>query len=427
MGTDPYDEDTDGDGVSDLAEVVAGTDPLDPDSNPAAEGNFYFLVPYEETPDPTMDTLVFATDIQMADVFFTVDTTGSMGGEITNLKSSLSTYIIPQIQAIIPNVWFGVGRFDDYPYSPFGDSASGDVVFQLNQAMTSSTASAQTAVNSLSTHYGNDWSESDVPALYAIATGSGFGGYLAAQTGCPAGHIGYPCFRPGAVPIIVLITDAPFHNGPGGYDAYYSITPVPPTYAQAVAALNAIHAKVLTINTSGTTSSSAPEYQHCVQISTDTGAVSDTGPLTIAGSTSGTGLGDNVVNAVETLANGVPMDISVVARDDTSDAVDATIFIDNIVPNTVGGVEDPMNPLVICVGGLATANTDADPQPDMFVDVLPGTPVCFDIYPKMNTTVEETGEPQLFHAFVDVIGDSITVLDTRDVYFLVPPSEPIIE
>jgi hypothetical protein len=45
----------------------------------------------------------------------------------------------------------------------------------------------------------------------------------------------------------------------------------------------------------------------------------------------------------------------------------------------------------------------------------------------MNETVPETGVPQLFKAYVDVVGDSVTVLDTREVFFLVPPSEPIIE
>jgi hypothetical protein len=193
-----------------------------------------------------------------------------------------------------------------------------------------------------------------------------------------------------------------------------------------VSVLNGIHAKVLPISTSGATTGDIA-YQHAQQIATDTGAVTETGPLVIVGNTDGSGIGTNVVTAVQTLANGVPMDISVVARDDTTDTVDATIFIDNIVPNIIGGIEDPTDPSVICVGGLATANTDSDPEPDMFVDVLPGTPVCFDIYPKMNVTVAETAVPQLFRAYVDVIGDSVTVLDTREVFFLVPPSEPIIE
>ena len=115
----------------------------------------------------------------------------------------------------------------------------------------------------------------------------------------------------------------------------------------------------------------------------------------------------------------------VLVIDDDPDAVDATVFIDRIVPNTVGGVVDPEDPTVMCVGGLDTINSDPDPYEDVFDDVDPGTPVCFDIYPKQNDTVPATALPQLYIAFIDVIGDSVTTLDTREVYFLIPPSAPI--
>ena len=423
IGTDPNNPDTDGDGVSDLVEWVAGTDPTDPSSNPKAEGNFYFFEPFGEPPDPFEDTLVFATDIQMADVFMLTDTTDGMSGEIDNLQASLSSTIIPGIEAIIPDAWFGVGYFDDYPYGSYGGSP--DVPFGLLQAMTSDAAAVQTAVNAMPENDGGDWAESDVPALFAIATGSGLGTYLPEQTSCPDDHIGYPCFRPGAVPIIVLITDAPFHNGPSGYDAYSGISPVPPDYATTVTALNDIHATVLSISTSGATTGDIA-YEHAQAIASDTGAVTDTGPLTIAASSDGSGLGTDVVDAVALLAYGVPMDMSVVARDDTSDDVDATVFIDRIVPNIVGGIADPVDPTLVCVGGLATADTDSDSYQDTFIDVLPGTPVCFDIIPAQNDSVPQSTMPAIYKAFIDVIGDRVTVLDTREVFFLVPP-EGIIE
>jgi hypothetical protein len=419
IGTDPEEPDTDGDGVSDLVEYVAGTDPTNPDSNPAAEGNFYFFEPYGEPPDPSEDTLVFATDIKMADVFILTDTTGSMYGEIDNLKASLSGTIIPDIQAIIPDVWFGVGYFDDYPVGMYG--SSGDVAFGLLQIMTDDAAAAQTAVNTMPNGSGADWAESDVPALFTIATGAALGSYVPAQTECPDGYIGYPCFRPGAVPIIILITDAPFHNGPDGYDTYGGISPSPPDYLTTVSMLNDIHAKVLSISTSGATTGDIA-YEHAQAIANDTGAVTDTGPLTIAASSSGTGLGDNVVDAVALLASGVVMDMAAVARDDPSDDVDATVFVDRIVPNTVGGVADPTDETIICVGGLTTADEDGDTYPDKFVDVLPGNPVCFDIIPAQNDSVPATSMPAIYKAFIDVIGDDVTVLDTREVFFLVPPT-----
>jgi hypothetical protein len=186
-----------------------------------------------------------------------------------------------------------------------------------------------------------------------------------------------------------------------------------------VTALNDIHAKVLPINTAGYADIS---LTHAQQIATDTGAVTISGPLVIAAAADGSDVGTNVVDAVALLANGVPMDMSVVARDDPSDGVDATVFIDRIEPNTEGGVADPTDPTVICVSGLTTADGNSDGFADMFVEVLPGTPICFDIIPKQNDTVEPTTEPVIYTAYVDVIGDGVTVLDTREVYFLVPPA-----
>ncbi len=143
----------------------------------------------------------------------------------------------------------------------------------------------------------------------------------------------------------------------------------------------------------------------------------------------GSGLGSNVVDAVHTLATDVPMNrMEAIPRDDDTDAVDApTAFIDRIVPNTTGGFEDPETSGVFCVGGLSTIDDEPDTVLDAFVQVLPGTSVCFDIIPKMNTTVVPSAAPQVFQAYVDVLGNDITVLDSRTVFFLVPPVGVIVE
>jgi hypothetical protein len=39
----------------------------------------------------------------------------------------------------------------------------------------------------------------------------------------------------------------------------------------------------------------------------------------------------------------------------------------------------------------------------------------------MNVSVMPTTAPQLFRATVQVYGDGVTLLDERDVFFLVPP------
>jgi hypothetical protein len=322
-----------------------------------------------------------------------------------------------------------VGGFDDYPESTYGDP--GDIPFYLLQRMTSSATDAQTAVNSLALHDGDDLPESTVPALSATATGGALGSYVPAQDACSPGESGYPCFRAGSVPIIVLITDAQFHNDKMGNDPYVGITPAPPYYPDTVVELNAINAKVV-----GVCSGSAPAMQDMEDIATDTGAVyfvspGVTQPLVTQIMPDGSMLGERVVLNVQRLANQVAMEIGTDARDvdeGTWDTVDATVFIDRIVPNTVGGVADPVHPGVICVGGLTTADTDGDTIEDVFTSVLPGTAVCFDIYPLRNETVPATEEVQIYQAEIDVVGDGYTVLDTRSVYFLIPPEieEPIL-
>jgi hypothetical protein len=426
-GTDPNKPDTDGDGVSDLAEEVAGTDPLDKDSNPQKEGNFYFTVPYLEDPDPLDDSLVFSTNIQMADLFMLVDTTASMSSAIAKLKAGLRTVIIPQVALIIPDAWFGIGRFDDYPNDVYGSTTAGDKVYALVQRTTNDEVVAENAVKTLGVHDGLDSSEAQVPALWATATGKGFGSYLQDASGCAANEIGYPCFRPGAVPIIMIITDAPFHNGPSNYDPYTGLTPVPPTYLEALDALNGIHAKVMGIKVGMPLGMPSPLTKtHLNKIATDTGTVDAANkPLVYDVAATGAGLDADVVDAVATLANQTPMAISAVARDDTSDTVDATVFIDHISPSTAGGVEDPEHPGVICVGGLDVQDDNSDGLPDLFPSVKAGTPVCFDIFVKKNETVQPTSKPALYKAFVDVMGDNNTVLDTREIFFLVPPSVPV--
>jgi hypothetical protein len=379
-------------------------------------------MPYLGNPDPDSGTLVFATKIKVADILLLMDTTGSMGGEIANLKSTLTSTIIPALQETIVDVRFGVGYFDDYPVGSYGFDP--DVVFGLLQAMTDDVTEAQAAVNALPQCNGADWAESQVPALWSIATGLGLGTYLPNQTACPAGEFGYPCFRPGAMPIVVMMTDAPFHNGPANYSPYGTdVVPEPPSYTDMVAELDTIHAKVLSVYSAGVEDIG---LLHCQDIALDTGAVLDDEPLVWEISGDGTGLDSSIVDAVNTLVTAVPMDISAEKRDDPADEFDATLLIDHVAPNPAGDIADPMDPTLICVGGLPTANIDSDPEQDVFTSVEPGTPVCFDITPvQQNTDVPATDETQVFRAYVDVIGAGSTVLDTREVYFVVPPEDPL--
>lgn len=439
-GTSPTRADTDMDGVSDLIEVGAGTDPLNPADNPRTRGDFVFVVPYAMPPTPTRDTLQFNTSLQKADVYFLMDNTGSMGGTITALQAGLTSTVIPDITSRIPQAWFGVGGFDDYPLGGYGQPSYGidavgivhDQAFFQYQTMTSSASAAQLAVNNYDTNYGVDGPESGVAALYALATGSNLSGYArfpgngSTPPSCPAGTSGMACFRTDAVPIFIVMTDVDQHNSPTCPTYFtgctYSGVPGAPTWAMTITALNAMNARVVGISTNA--SFGAPAFLTGV-VNATTIASGAPGPVSqyVLSAPGGSGLTTAVTDAVRAAA-AVPLDVSAQGQDivDPGEVVDAiSAFVDRIETRTTAA------PGLTCTTGLTTydrAGIDADSYPDTFQNVTPGAPVCFDIVPTMNMAVMPTLDPQVFRARVNVTGDGFTPLDSRIIYFLVPPRIP---
>jgi hypothetical protein len=435
-GTERTDPDSDDDDVSDMIEVAAGTDPRDDTDSPRTRGNFVFLEPYNDPadppdppllPDPEEDTLVFSTNLQFADVYFLVDCTGSMYSEIDNLRIAIRGTLIPGIRDAIPNTWVGVGQFDDLPVSPYGGGS--DNGYSNLQSITDDVPAAQDAADRLPEHGGADGPESHVVAMYTAITGDHTRTIPAIPApSCPDGTWGYACFREGAVPIIILMSDSPFHNGPGGSNAYTATVGgiTPPSYDEMLDALLARGVKVIGVN-----SGDSYGRDNLTQIAIDTGAVdADGNPLEYDIAYDGSGLGDEVIRAVETLASAVPIRVDAVPADDPSDAVDAVAeFIDYIEANASGeSITDPVTGEVrVCTTTDPLPIDDpADGHPDYFPSVLPGPSVCFDIHARINRTVPATREPQMFMATIQVMGDRITILDERDVYFLVPPAVEII-
>jgi hypothetical protein len=150
-------------------------------------------------------------------------------------------------------------------------------------------------------------------------------------------------------------------------------------------------------------------------MATGTGAVDATNanaPLVFAGSDAGAATA--IQNGILALAAGVPLDLAAALADDPSDAVDAlAAFVDHLETLQLGTPE--------CANGLTAVDTDADTIDDAYVDVPTRTPVCWKLLPKTNATVPESAVPQVFRATVRVLGDGVTELDAREVFFIVPP------
>lgn len=195
--------------------------------------------------------------IDKADIMFAFDLTGSMGDEIAQAKASAQA-MAQAIRAQLPNSWFGVGSFMDYPgtfaypgYSAaYGDAASGDVPWRLNLSPTSALPDFIGAVNSLTLGYGVDDPEDYTRALYEL------------------GQLGQIGWRKGAKKIVVLFGDAPTHDlnfggsnfgGDPGLDSIAQ-TPDDLDFETVVQDLAAKQISVLAID-SGSTPASAATFK----------------------------------------------------------------------------------------------------------------------------------------------------------------------
>lgn len=355
--------------------------------------------------------------LTVADVFFLIDRTGSMDGEIDNIKRNLQNTIVPQVVAAINDVQFGVASYADFPIGGYGDRM--DIPFTLVAPVDRSISNVQGALNSVVAGGGGDNPEAMVEALYQVATGAGYLPWISARSPCAGpGRTGYACFRREAQPIIVLIADAPSHNGPSlgpretAYtDATFLRPPScpatlpacaaargPHTYAEARTALLGANARVIGISSGSAGLTGAQDMQ---AIARDTATVTATGaPLVININSDGSDLDSRVVSAIRTFTQQVRFNAS--AR-----VIDL----------------DPARPASSIVAAVRPAT--ADPAGNVqrsgattFYGVVPGTRLTFTL--ELISPLPRTNVEQRFPARVQFLGDGRANLGWRDIEIVIP-------
>jgi len=138
-------------------------------------------------------------------------------------------------------------------------------------------------------------------------------------------------------------------------------------------------------------------------------------PLLFDVDSSGSGLGAAVADGIERLIDSVVIDVGARLVDDPSDPVNA---VDEFVERLEADAGAPPP----CAQGLVAVDINPpDGIPDTFVDVAPGTTVCFNVVVKSNATVPSSGVEQVYPATLEAIGDNVTVMEDRRVFFRVPP------
>jgi hypothetical protein len=455
--------------------------------------DYYLILPFD---GPIQQReLEFGTSIRVADVFFIFDTTGSMSSvqqAVSNTIASPGTGLVDSIRRIIPDTWFGVGHYDDFPTGSFGGgsdraihplctmagaggagygpaecvpSATGrhGMIVTNPMAMVGTESGAeivQRVARAIPGGGGADGPESQVEALYQLVTNEGLYDRAAPMactpttigrapcwvkpTTCPEGTWGFGCFRTGALAIMVHYTDVPWHNGARDespptttyYSPYTGITPAPHNFDQMVAAFQRRSARQVNINASGSVCEGRVYTNHggasgpCFDMrmaAEGTGSVDVDGvPLVYdlprsAGSGAPPAELINVVtNAVNTLATRVPLDITTTLRNDPMNPMmfDGTRFIKRRVPSCRIPPEN-MNCWTAPTGvsqRAAVARTDLS----TFYRVVPGTRVRFTISFQNDVYEGDCRQSTLFHSYIDVVGDGVTRLDTREVFVVVP-------
>lgn len=169
------------------------------------------------------------------DIYFVMDMTGSFLGEVGALEAAAPT-LLPALLAENPNTRFGLGWFQDFPILTYGDP--GDQAYQRAVDLTSDTAAFIAGISGLTAGGGGDLKESQRTAVHQAATGLGTNMFTYTL---PPG-LG-ASFRPGATKLLILWTDALFHQHT---DYQYAGAA---SYAQAVSAVEGLnHAMVLGVS-----------------------------------------------------------------------------------------------------------------------------------------------------------------------------------
>ncbi|HHO53508.1 MAG TPA: VWA domain-containing protein [Deltaproteobacteria bacterium] len=407
--TDPYDDDSDGDGFSDGSEISAGSDPLDPGS--IIEG-IYVEVPART--DVTQN-FPFTLTIEQGDVAFLIDTTGSMGDTVRAMANEFGQ-IVQDISTVLPDAQYGVATFDDYNYGSglFNTMGSGqDRPFILVQQITSDLNRMQSALSGVPLHYGGDSPESACEALFQALSGLGydqscnsafdnqddiapflsspgdpFGGTRESyDPSSPGGGLeGGMGFRPYALPVLVYATDAPMrasdtHNTPGGCPRDASTDDV-------VYAAGQLNAKLIGIHVAGTAARSRMEdlarrTNSRADLNHD-GTIAADELLVLGWSGSDAQFRQAIVDAVDDLIDSV--EFSEITLEIEGDDEGFVIDIEPEVHNVVGAASGSQIDFELTFRGADAPST----------------------------------EDELHLLTLNVIGDGTVLLDTRDIYVLVP-------
>ncbi len=210
--------DADGDGVPDDADDCPGTpDWISCDDDPSNDGLYQtaFYDPSGADEVVRSSTVSLVAEIPKVDIYFLIDATPTLAEEIAELQAEILN-IIGDILLSFPDARFGLGLYRAYPLAPLA-AAYSQAPYHHILDFTDDVALVETAVSTLNTVQNGKQATAATQALYSVASGLGLADTVPNRGACPdapVADIGYPCFRDGALHLVMNITDAEVFNGP---------------------------------------------------------------------------------------------------------------------------------------------------------------------------------------------------------------------
>jgi len=377
-----------------------------------------FQAPYVAPMSPSSAVMEATTSFPSVDLYFLIDHTGSMAAELEAMRSQLSNIVdtlqctpsgtcavdgdcppgsvcadgscvaLPGSPACAPDIWTGIGQFDE-----------------CNTYLNLVSVQADPAVTAAAVPFiGAGVAEAPYQAVAQVADP----GYGSNTPGCSPSGIGCPGFRPDALRVLIQITDAD---------------------NQASAACSIINSAIAgnALRTEG--------IVYAAVVGSDDDSAAPGTPLSMAqlvGSAAGSvdalgqpfvrlaqnaALPGGVLEVVRSVLEDFPGPVTLEVLDEAGDAVDARVFIDHVEVNVSGAGA--------CTSGLATEDTNGDGYDDAFV-ALPGTPVCWTIVPVAQNNLVAPMAPESYAVQLVVRARGVPVHTAR-VVFEVPPFVAAVE
>jgi hypothetical protein len=413
--TDPRLVDSDGDGADDLVELAAGTSGADPGDNPDASGLVVIVAPPSSPPVPATLDLKLNSGLNAVDLYLVLDRSASMLDELTDLRDGITATLDALRCAplgsgaageCIPDLWAGAGTVG---YTAGGASAYEN---QIDLSPNASFAGLPTTEPAGCCEEPLDF------ALWASVTGLGGSSAgacglssvpaRATCVGSPAANagyetFGYPCFRDGAMPIVVLATDeAPF----SGADVNTCLS----WGGQPSTEFNHRRARLIGLVGSGAPAEVRLDLEAMAADSRAIDPTNNDAPLVFdAGADASAAL----ASAIRTLASTAETDLTLVLEDDATDALDVLVLIDHLETAQRGTAD--------CISGLTDRDTNADTFADQYVHVPAQAGVCWTLVPATNATVPATGSIQTYRGTARLVADGSITVETVGLVFVVPP------